>query len=136
MIVCSTLVTGHASSATQDDLMLDVRIKVRLLLFHARCPSCSSSNLKAGLIRPWVEGRLFRTWLFLSLRRPFLCRDCDERFYDFRFKGGDLQPHEEELVTMLEEYAPPATPDIEAVPEAPAAQGPEEVAQSKQGRTA
>src|SRR3954469_22799487 len=112
--------------------MLDVRIKVRLLLLQARCPSCSSSNLRAGYIRPWVEGRLFRTWLFLSLRRPFLCRDCDERFYDFRFKANELPAHEEELVTMLQEYTPPAVTEVET----PAAQHSQEIAANTQHRTA
>jgi hypothetical protein len=116
----------------RDDLMLDVRIKVRLLLLQARCPSCCSSNLRPGFIRPWVEGHIFRTWLFLSLRRPFLCRDCDERFYDFRFKARELPAHEEELTTMLEQYVPPTTPEVDA----PAAQLPEEVPANKQGRTA
>src|SRR4051794_12017094 len=119
----------------QDDLMLDVRIKVRLLLLQARCPSCSSSNLRPGLIRPWVEGRLFRTWLFLSLRRPFLCRDCDERFYDFRFKASELPAHEEELVTMLQEYTPPVVTEVET-PAATTAPHSEEVSANTQHRTA
>jgi transposase-like protein len=112
--------------------MLDVRIKVRLLLLQARCPSCSSSNLRPGYIRSWVEGPLFRTWLFVSLRRPFLCRDCDERFYDFRFKARNLSADEEEITTMLEHYVPPALPELDA----PAALGSEEISAGKQDRTA
>jgi len=27
-----------------------------------------------------------RIWLRLSLRRPFRCLECDERFYDLRFR--------------------------------------------------
>jgi hypothetical protein len=27
-----------------------------------------------------------RIWLTLSLQRPFRCLECDERFYDLRFK--------------------------------------------------
>ena len=115
--------------------MLDVRIKVRLLLLQARCPSCFSSNLRPGLIRSWVEGRLFRTWLFLSLRRPFLCRDCDERFYDFRFKARGLPAHEEELVTMLQEYVPPAMTEVET-PAATTAQHTEAISAKTQPRTA
>jgi hypothetical protein len=112
--------------------MLDVRIKVRLLLLQARCPSCSSSNLRPGFIRSWVEGPIFRTWLFLSLRRPFLCRDCDERFYDFRFKARSLSVEEEELTTMLEQYIPLVTTELDS----PAALPSEEVPAGKQGRTA
>lgn len=105
--------------------MLDVRIKVRLLLLQARCPSCSSSDLVTGLIRPWVEGPLLRTWLFLSLRRPFLCRDCDERFYDFRFKARLLSPQQEDISSLLEDYPSTSTQESDS----PAAIG-------KQGRTA
>ena len=101
--------------------MLDVRIKVRLLLFQARCPSCSSSDLVTGLIRPWVEGPLFRSWLFPSLRRPFLCRDCDERFYDFRFKARLLTSQQEDLTSMLEND--PSTSAPESSPAVVAKQG-------------
>lgn len=114
--------------------MLDVRIKVRLLLLDARCPSCTSSNLRPGLVRSWVEGPLFRTWLLLTMRRPYVCCDCDDRFYDFRFKATRLTSQEEEVADMLEDYIPSAAePEFEfpaAVPDA------REVAESKPGRTA
>lgn len=84
--------------------MLDVRIKVRLRLFDARCPSCNSSNLRPGMIRPWVENLLLRGWLLLSFRRPYLCRDCDTRFYDFRLKGSRMKVEDPDIKTILQEY--------------------------------
>ena len=82
--------------------MLDVRIKVRLRLFDARCPSCSGTNLRPGVIRPWVENIFLRTWLLLSLRRPYLCRDCDARFYDFRLKSRRMTAGEPELEMLMD----------------------------------
>jgi transposase-like protein len=117
--------------------MLDVRIKVRLLLLDARCPSCSSSNLRPGLVRAWVEGPLLRIWLFLTMRRPYLCRDCDDRFYDFRFKSSRLPAYEDEVATILEEYVPPMVADASPQVELPAvASDSQEIAASNSGRTA
>jgi hypothetical protein len=82
--------------------MLNVRIKVRLRLFDARCPSCDGTNLRPGVIRPWVENVFLRTWLMLSLRRPYLCRDCDARFYDFRLKSRRMTTEDPELEMLKE----------------------------------
>ncbi len=84
--------------------MLDVRIKVRLRLYDAHCPSCSSNNLRPGLIRPWVENIFIRTWLLVTLRRPYLCRDCDTRFYDLRYKARHMIAAEPEIEAILKEY--------------------------------
>lgn len=86
--------------------MLSVRIKVRFSLFEAQCPSCNSTNVRPGMIRPWVEGIFHRAWLLATFRRPYLCRDCDERFYDFRMKARHLATDDPEIQTLLRDYYP------------------------------
>ncbi len=119
--------------------MLNVRIKVRLRFFGAHCPSCEGANLRPGVIRPWVENAFLRTWLFLSYRRPYLCRDCDTRFYDFRFKARHMTDVEPEIESMLKDYeiarlaqklrAPEPQPEVQPTVTP-------QTAEDKEGRTA
>lgn len=42
--------------------------------------------VRTSEISPYLDPITTRIWLKLSLRRPFRCLNCDERFYDLRFK--------------------------------------------------
>lgn len=115
--------------------MLSVRIKVRLRVFEARCPSCNSSDIRPGMIRPWVEGVILRTLLFLTFRRPYLCRNCDARFYDFRTKARHLATDDPEIQTLLRDYCPPLD-DAAAADQSERVALDEQTEQPKKDRTA
>ncbi len=51
-----------------------------------QCPFCGSRMVRTSEFSPYLDRFSTRIWLALSLRRPFRCLECDERFYDLRFK--------------------------------------------------
>ncbi len=55
-------------------------------LRYRRCPNCGSTTVRTSETNPYLDRLSKRLFLKLSFRRPYRCLDCDERFYDLRFK--------------------------------------------------
>ena len=53
---------------------------------YRQCPHCGSTAVRSSQVHPWSESMGKRIWLTVTLQRPYRCLDCDERFFDLRFK--------------------------------------------------
>jgi DNA-directed RNA polymerase subunit RPC12/RpoP len=51
-----------------------------------QCPYCGSTAVRTSHVHPWSEPVSKRIWLKITLRKPYRCLDCDERYFDLRFK--------------------------------------------------
>ncbi len=51
-----------------------------------KCPYCGSKEVRTSHLHPWSETVGKRMWVTITLQRPYRCLDCDERFFDSRFK--------------------------------------------------
>ncbi len=61
-------------------------------LRYRKCPKCGSTFVRTSAIHRWEDSMGKRVWLKLSLQKPFRCMDCDERFFDLRFKRRAAEP--------------------------------------------
>jgi DNA-directed RNA polymerase subunit RPC12/RpoP len=56
------------------------------------CPLCGSEMVRNSAFTSYLDRFPGRLWLMLSLKRPYRCMDCDERFYALRFKKKLKKP--------------------------------------------